>query len=155
MTTVLEELEAIREEHDGLLRAEDVVEFAQSNPESALHKRFTWDDGLAAHQYRLMQARQVIRVHVFTPEMSGMTVKTYVSLLGDRMQPGGGYRRLDDVFANVELRRQLLNQALKEARLWQQKFKALEELMPIFAALDTVQSAPITTTQPEALNLVA
>lgn len=153
--TVQEELEAIREEHDGLLRAEDVVEFAK-DPETALHKKFTWDDSTAAHQFRLLQARAVIRVNVITPEMSGLTVRAYVSLMGDRMQPGGGYRRIDDVFANVELRRQLLNQALKEARLWQRKFKALEELAPIFAALDRLQPASVTEiAQPQAPETLA
>ena len=33
---------------DGILRPQAVVEFANANPESELHKRFEWDDAEAA-----------------------------------------------------------------------------------------------------------
>jgi len=62
-SAIQQELESIRRSAGGLLRPEDVVEFARS-PETALHEEFTWDDSEAAHQYRLWQARQVIRVNV-------------------------------------------------------------------------------------------
>lgn len=136
--TIQEELEAIREENDGLLRADDVVEFARANPESSLHRKFTWDDTLAAQQYRLMQARGIIRVNVITPETTGMTVRAYVSMMGDRLMPGGGYRSLSDIMGNDELRRQLLTQALKEARTWREKYKNLQELAGVFGAIDEV-----------------
>jgi hypothetical protein len=56
--------------HDrGRLTADDVVEVA-APPESPLHPHFEWNDGRAAHQFRLEQARALIRsVHVeFTPK---------------------------------------------------------------------------------------
>lgn len=153
--TIQEELEAIREEHNGLLRAEDVLEFAKS-PETALHKKFTWDDTVAAHQFRLMQARSVIRVNVIVPEATGMTVRAYVSMMGDRRLPGGGYRSLSDVMASQELRRQLLTQAMREARLWKEKYKNLQELSSVFGAIDEVAQEQILPVEPtEALNLVA
>lgn len=154
--TIQEELEAIREEHDGLLRAEDVVEFAESNPESALHKRFDWDDSSAAQKFRLMQARAIIRVNVIVPETTGMTVRAYVSMMGDRQLPGGGYRALSDIMGNQELRRQLLAQAMREARLWREKYKNLQELAGVFGAIDEVApEAVLPTTPTDALDLVA
>lgn len=153
--TIQEELEAIREEHEGILRAEDVLEFAK-NPETSLHKKFTWDDTLAAQQYRLAQARAVIRVNVITPETTGMTVRAYVSMMGDRRLPGGGYRSLSDVMGNQELRRQLLAQAMKEARLWREKYKNLQELSTVFGAIDEAAEDILLPTEPaNALNLVA
>lgn len=50
---------------NGRIDPDNVVEFAR-NPETALHSRFDWDDSSAAHQHRLWQARQVIRVYVKT-----------------------------------------------------------------------------------------
>jgi len=54
------ELERIRALHGGILQAEDVLEEAR-NPDSPLHPMFEWDDQVAAHQYRLEQARALIR----------------------------------------------------------------------------------------------
>lgn len=138
MMTIQEELEAIREEHNGILRAEDVLEYAK-NPDTALHKKFIWDDTEAARQYRLAQARAVIRVNVIVPDATLTPVRAYVSLYSDRQQPGGGYRHLSDVLTHNDRRKQLLAQALKEARTWREKYKNLAELAPVFGAIDEAQ----------------
>lgn len=52
-------LERLRVEH-GPLTAELLVEQA-TDPLSPLHQYFSWDDRAAAHQYRLFQARALIR----------------------------------------------------------------------------------------------
>jgi len=54
------ELERIRALHGGILQAYDVLTEAR-NPDSPLHPMFEWDDQVAAHQYRLDQARALIR----------------------------------------------------------------------------------------------
>ena len=52
---IREELDRIKKSNEeGLLKAEEVVEFAR-NPTTALHDRFTWDDSAAARQYRLQK----------------------------------------------------------------------------------------------------
>lgn len=38
-----------------------LLEKAASNPKHSLHKEFVWDDQIAGHKYRLIQARQIIR----------------------------------------------------------------------------------------------
>lgn len=60
MSDLKAELLAIREEH-GKLTPHLVLEVATS-PDHPLHNRFEWDDGAAAHKYRLNQARELIRV---------------------------------------------------------------------------------------------
>jgi len=60
---VVDELTRIANKHNGLLRPADVIEAARPVG-SPLHTRFTWDDTEAAHQYRLWQAREIIRVSV-------------------------------------------------------------------------------------------
>lgn len=56
---VVVELERLRKER-GELTAEMVVE-AAADEGSPIHGQFTWDDDAAAHQFRLMQARGLIR----------------------------------------------------------------------------------------------
>ncbi len=60
---IKQELEALAEANNGILRPEIVVEFAR-DAKTALHSRFEWDDTEAAKQYRLWQARQIIKVAI-------------------------------------------------------------------------------------------
>ena len=138
-TTVLQELEHIRESTDGLLRAEDVVNFAKSE-ETALHSCFTWDDGEAAHQYRLLQARNLIRICVTSfPKEDERPMRVFVSLKSDRKNPGGGYRSMVEVLSDDDLRHQLLEQASMEFERWETKYRHLSELIEVFTAMDHVR----------------
>jgi hypothetical protein len=57
---IREALAIIAAANDGKITAEEVVKQA-SNPTHPLHAFFEWDDGAAAHQWRLAQARGMIR----------------------------------------------------------------------------------------------
>lgn len=132
------ELEKIRKRHGGVLNPADVVEFAR-NERTALHSAFTWDDTEAAREYRLWQARQVIRVCVTVrDEVKGPPIRTYVSLYEDRGE--NGYRLLDDVLSDEEMASRLLTQALGELNTWRAKYSQLQKLAPIFAAGEQVEA---------------
>lgn len=136
------ELEQIRQSHGGLLRPEDVVKFAR-NKRSALHGEFEWDDAKASAEYRLEQARRVIRVSVTvlpSPHADQEPVRAYVSIASDRVQPGGGYRALAEVMSDDQMRAELVNEALGEVKRWRRKFERLRELVPIFKAIDKVEA---------------
>jgi len=134
------ELEKVRNRHGGILRAEDVVEFAR-NERTALHGQFEWDDTEAAAQFRLDQARKVIRMTLtILPGLGDdRPQQMYVSLLSDRIQPKGGYRPLADVISDEDQREQLLRQALCEMRTFRRKYEALRALRPVFKALEKVE----------------
>lgn len=138
---VLEELEEIAKKNKGVLRPSDVVEFAKDE-NTALHSRFEWDDTEAATQYRLWQARQIIRVNItmLPNETDGRPVKVFVSMLKDRYSTDGGYRYLQDVMSDSESREQLLAQAYDEFKVWRNKYQTLKELAPVFAAMDEVST---------------
>src|SRR5215471_6270125 len=58
--TIAERLEEIRLAHGGKLRPPDVV--AAARPKSdILHVHFTWDDSVAAEEFRIWEARELIR----------------------------------------------------------------------------------------------
>src|SRR5690606_25615999 len=89
-----------RLERDGKIRPVDVVEAAKDES-SPLHDCFTWDDGEAAHQYRLIEARNLLRVYVVRPDAEeGPTVRAFVSLTTDCVEKGGGYRAIADVMSD-------------------------------------------------------
>ncbi len=153
--SIITELLEIYESNGDVLRTEDVVEYAR-NPETELHRHFTWDDTEAARNWRLQEARTVIQVNVLMSESTQKTVRAFVSLVPDRTIPGGGYRRIEHVMADPVRRQQLLKQALREAQAWRERYTALQELAPIFEAMDEVGSAPTLSQVPtQALELVA
>jgi len=138
-----EELEQIRSEHGGVLRAADVVEYAR-DPETALHQRFEWDDTKAAEQHRLWQARELIRVVVHTQPASEMPTRVYVSLNDDRRTDGGGYRTLDDVMRSATMREALLKQAHADMVRFEATYRQLSELASVISAMRSAlqQNAP-------------
>lgn len=131
------ELAGISKANGGKLRPADVVAFAR-NPRAALHSRFTWDDRAAADLYRLLEARWLIE-SVKVTVRDDDSIRTYVSLMEDRADPGGGYRRLEDVLRDGELRAALLREALEDLRRVEERYGKLAELAAVFAEADRVR----------------
>jgi len=92
-------IEAIKEELeslvvDGALDPERVVEAAR-NPNSSMHGQFDWDDSTAAHEYRLSQARALIKrvkVNVIRSDNEIVRVASYI-----RSPSGSGYESTQHV----------------------------------------------------------
>jgi len=71
-----ERLEQLRQHNNGELIKTDIIEAAR--PESSpLHGAFTWDDTKAAHQFRLNEARQLVRAIVTMDDESGEEVRAF------------------------------------------------------------------------------
>lgn len=134
--TIREELALLTVE--GMLHPEDVVAFAR-DPETALHAQFEWDDTEAAHQFRLEQARRVIRVHVVVDDTDGAAqqVRAFVSLSSDR-RSGGGYRTFAAVKSDEALYAEMLSDALGQLVGIQRKYQRIKELGRVFRAVDAV-----------------
>lgn len=126
------ELEEIRLSRGGVLVARDVVSFARRRKSSFLHSCFTWDDSLAAKEYRLWQARELIRVSVVILPEHKAPIRAYVSLKKDRYGERGGYRALVDILKDESRYKVMLQEALEELRLFEVKYKILKELKPLF-----------------------
>lgn len=140
--TVKQELEKIRKAHKGILRPGDVVAFAK-NPKTALHERFEWNQDAAAHQYRLEQARHIIRftVRVIQQDNKPFKVRAYHSLPSDRGE-GDSYRDVVTVMSDSEMRAELLDLAMREAQQWADRYAHLKELAGIVAAIKRVTKKP-------------
>jgi len=144
--TVVEELEQIRESNDGILYPQSVVDFAR-NEETALHDKFEWDDTVAGENYRVWQARKIIRAVAILIPRQNEPIQAYVSMVADRYQGEGeekqervgGYRCMVDVLSTPNLRETLLSEALAEFEMWERKYTMITELADIFAAAKTAK----------------
>lgn len=132
------ELETIAK-RTGTLNPHDVVKFAE-NPKTALHDCFTWDNTEAAKQWRVHQARMLIRVvvNVISLDDVDKEYRMFVSLKGDRHE-GIGYRTLVSILNNEVLKEQMLHDALGEMQVFKSKYKDLKELCEVFEAIEKVE----------------
>lgn len=137
---IRKELLAIAAKNNGLLEPETVVERARP-VSSPLHSSFEWDNTEAAHAYRLWQARQLIRVCVEICPMDNKPIDCFVSLTPDRNQ--GGYRVMTQVLSNKAMREQMLQDALAELQLFQEKYSRLKELANVFTAIKSVRRGTV------------
>lgn len=135
-TTISKELELIAKQNGGMINPEKVIAYAKKRKTSALHAWFNWDDTEAAHQYRLDQARKIIRVNVTVMGGDSKPVRAFVSLRSDRGV--GGYRRTIDVLASPALKADMLTEAKEEMEVFANKYRRLKELAPVIVAIDRV-----------------
>src|ERR1051325_10889490 len=123
------------EDEHGTLRPEAVLEAAR-DPESPLHRCFTWDDDEAAYAWRLNEARMLIRTYKVVIEQVPVPVKTraYVSLKSARVARTG-YTPIRRVLSEPELHAELLRNALEDLEATESRYGNLRELKPVFTAV--------------------
>lgn len=129
-------LESLREDHGGKLTPEAVINDA-AKPKSPMHALFEWDDESAAHEYRLDQARGLLRAIVTTVVAEHQTTPTRafvaVQQEGDK---GRSYTSIGVAMATPILRVQVLNAARAELASWRDRYRELEELTTLFEVID-------------------
>ena len=138
-----EELEKIAKENNGRLEPKIVIENARDE-NSVLHACFNWDDSIAAKSWRRQQARALIN-HieiVIQYENEEKTTKAFVNLVvqNGEEEEKSKYIPIEIVAKDEELRKQLIEEALKEIISWKKRYKEYQELALIFGAIKEVQS---------------
>lgn len=139
MSDYRQELELIRVKNKGLLRPHDVVKFAR-DPKTALHKKFTWDNTKAAEEYRLWEARTLIRVAVIVEENTSEEVRAYVSITDSRGKEGG-YYAIAEILDNKALTARMLQDALNDLNLFRDKYNSIRKISdinPVFLVIDDI-----------------
>jgi len=104
---IRERLEAIMLATGEPLEAESVVEDAR-DPESPLHALFIWDDAKAAHEFRLVRAREIIRTVTVTLRAPAGATQQIVPVYVRDPETKSGYRELANVQTDKEQRRAVL-----------------------------------------------
>jgi hypothetical protein len=132
---IVAELRDLARANGGELRPAEVVRAARDE-NSPLHRYFCWDDTIAARNYRLHQARQLLRVQVeyLQHDQKAVLARVFVNLPSERKDKVG-YRLMSDVLSTSDGRRHVLAEALRELQRIRVKFQNLQELAAIFAAV--------------------
>lgn len=134
--SIQDELEAIMNAGNGLLKPSEALEWARAHPKSALYSQIEWDRDKAAYEHQIWQIRRLIAIHIITPERARQTI----SLSIDRVRPGGGYRDVDGVMQDVSLRAVALADALRDLERIRARYTHLHELARIWDELDKVKA---------------
>lgn len=125
---IINELLKLKRE-DGLILPKDVVEAARS-PKSPLHASFTWDNTKAAAEYRLWQARTLLRICVVMLPQNTQVTKAFVSLSSEV-----GYRSIEQVLSVKIQRETMLDDAMDELERVRAKYNHLKELVGVFEVI--------------------
>lgn len=125
--TVAKEIESIK------ATPENIVQFAKSE-NTELHKCFEWNDSVAGHKYRCIQAQQVIRnLVVVKEETEEKTPIRFFYNTGDR---SGEYKPVKMILKNENEYQSLLKRAMEELYSFKKKYSCLSELEEILALID-------------------
>jgi len=131
-------LSEIEEENNGVLTPDLVLQDA-ANEASPLHEYFEWDDEQAAHRYRKSQAGYLLRSINVVLERGDQPeeVRAFVNLqYGKDENTQRGYISTEYVLSDVELRKQMVEIALKDLEAWRRKYAQYSELAEYFAIID-------------------
>lgn len=134
-----ERLEQLREEADGLLTPDAVLDDAAA-PESPLHAFFEWDDTEAARLHRLEQARGLIRsvvVRYRSNENEERSVRAFVNVTRDETP---GYTTSVVAMSDADMRAQVIRKAWAELQAFRRKYRDLVEFGKIFTTMEELDA---------------
>jgi len=121
---------------DGSYAPEDLIEWARKHPKSLLHASFEWSEKVAATEYRLEQARKLLRQ--YSVVVKG-TVQEYglISVISRRADsPKGSYLTQKTIAADKVLRKEVLEQCRVQLRGIKEKYGWLKELNSVWDVID-------------------
>lgn len=139
-------------EQYGAIKPEHVVEAARPD-DAVLHDEIEWDEATAATEYRLQQARHLLRSAVVVYRRPDQTltqpVRAFVKLVPsvddptldnvaeDAVQPHV-YLPIRRVMDEPDLRQRLKRQAFSELSTWRQRYRDISEFAAVFEQIDTL-----------------
>lgn len=126
-------LDELREQYKGELTPKDVVDDARSH-NSPLHSFFEWSDTKAAEQFRLQQARGLIRAVVAVVVSAGVPAQRVQAFVHVPESGAPHYRSVDHAMSQERTREMVLRQAFKEFQAWRKRWEHLDELGDLFKA---------------------
>ena len=130
VTVVAYELRNIEEKY-GAAKPANIVKEARSQ-KSALHPYFTWDNEIAGHEFRLLEAQTLSRsvrlVQVGVPLSEQPVTRAFIHVQAHEEEEsftGHGYISLQRVLADDYYLHQMLTEALASLKTFQQKYEDL------------------------------
>lgn len=132
----------LRRELKRELEPDDILADARRR-ESPLHAAFVWDDGEAAERYRRFQAGQLIvcLVRVEKTAAGGeIATRAYVSVQRPDDRRKRYFMPTERAMADATIRQEVIERALHDFEKARSRWQHLQELAPIYSAIDTVRA---------------
>ena len=107
-----------------------------------LHDCFEWNDGIAAEEYRLEQARHILRVIVVLPEEDDNDEKPPIKIrafVPVKENNETHFVTIGRAMGDEDLRQQVLKQALDDLIAWKQKYKNLQEFKCVIKSINQLK----------------
>ena len=114
------------------LTAQNLLD-ANRDADAPLHDAFEWDDTAAAEAYRLNQAAHIIRCLVTITEDKEPPVRAFFTV--ERKV----YESTEVILSDAKKADDLLRIALRELNAFKLKYQQLQQLKPIFEAMEGLQ----------------
>jgi len=119
---------------------------AAAQEASPLHDLFTWDNRAAAEAFRLSEARGLLRALVQYVDQGGQPVPTRAfvrvatddSSFADEGAPLRVYVRVTDAMSDPVLRARVLETAMRELRVWHDRYRRYRRLGRIVTAVGRI-----------------
>jgi hypothetical protein len=136
-------MEAFIERHGGRISPKILVEEA-SDPSCPLHDRFEWDDDVAARQFRLAQAGQIIRqwkgvllrVDTEAKQIRVEPVRRVQSPEDSRGKGRASYETVEEIMADPGKRDSMIRTVLRELNAYRKRYADILALSEVWAAID-------------------
>lgn len=136
--SVRKELERLDSLRGGKITADEVVAAARK-ADSPLHNEFEWDDKKAGHQYRLDQARALIRTIRVEHRVEERIVKAVVYVRDPDVEPNEqGYVRLATLVGDQERQRRLVRQELERISGSMKRLAEIKEVLQFRDKIDAM-----------------
>ncbi len=117
---------------------------ASRDEKAPLHSCFEWDDSVAAENYRLYQARQIIGSIEIKVKVTGVeneqptfvTVRAFPNTQPYAPKKKGEFVFVDTVLKNPDYRTQILKNAYQSLLAFKRNYENYAELSGVFRAID-------------------
>lgn len=113
------------------ITAKNVVDLARDE-NSKLHSDFEWDNEIAGEKYRIIQAREMIRLLAFKPKEETEKATRVFELTSQTSV----YLPVVSISKNEDEYQALLKRALAELESFKKKYSTLVELEEVFRAIE-------------------
>ena len=123
---------------DGFVTTEKVLTVATPK-NSPIHKYFEWNDTEAARRYRLKQASDLISCVVYVE--GDNEIRKFCAPIVVEVNEGteNTYIELDTARRSPTIWKQIVDQAMKEALAWRERYQQYKELKPIVETISKVE----------------
>lgn len=137
--TAGKELERIESKH-GKVSAQLVLAESKSK-KAPLHGCFEWNNDIAAEKYRLSQAGDIIRnlVVILDEYQQSEPVRAFVNVVSEAPTKTGDFINIVTAMKDKNSRAVVLENALRELKEFQKKYKDLNELSGVFLEISKLK----------------